>query len=135
MPADPPPAPAKTVLVALLLLAGVLAAIGCESSAGRSLHGARLYTAGSEAMARGETVRAVALLEEAAVLVPHASEIQNHLGLAYWSAGRTVEARVAFTPAVELDCENRAAQGNLARLERGEPITAAPSNDRRQEGG
>jgi Flp pilus assembly protein TadD len=84
----------------------------------RALRGARHYATGSTALERSQTDRAVEELERAAVLIPHASEIQNHLGLAYWSAGRRVSARAAFERAIELDCENRAAEANLAGLSR-----------------
>jgi len=56
----------------------------------------------------------VAELESAAERVPHASEVHNHLGLAYASAGRHDEALAAWRRAVELDCDNEAAQRNLA---------------------
>jgi Flp pilus assembly protein TadD len=87
------------------------------------LQGARLYRSGTDALDRGETAVAIADLERAAELVPEASEIQNHLGLAYQAAGRDADARHAFARAVELDCDNAAAQENLAvaelRQERG----------------
>ncbi len=83
----------------------------------RTLRGARHYNAGTEALSRNQGELAVGELERAATLVPHASEIQNHLGLAYWSEGRIVEARFAFEKAVELDCENAAAKSNLDRLD------------------
>jgi Flp pilus assembly protein TadD len=75
--------------------------------------GARLYQSGTEALDRGEPERAVADLEGAAARVPEASEIQNHLGLAYAAAGRDEDALQAFRRAVALDCENHAAQQNL----------------------
>ena len=65
-----------------------------------------------------------ALLEQAARLLPHASEVQNHLGIAYSMAGRDDDALAAFGRAVELDCSNRAALQNLAEAEadrEGEP--------------
>jgi Flp pilus assembly protein TadD len=73
---------------------------------------ARLYRRGSTALERGE-------IERAATLVPHASEIQNHLGLAYAASGRDGDALRAFRRAVELDCDNRQALHNLAVAERG----------------
>jgi len=79
--------------------------------------GARLYRSGSQALDRGETALAIVELERAAQLVPEASEVQNHLGLAYQAAGRDEEARLAFERAVALDCDNRAAQENLAVAE------------------
>ena len=68
----------------------------------------------SLALDQGEPQRAISELEGAARLVPHASEIHNHLGLAYAEAGRVEEARRAFQRALVLDCDNRAARANLA---------------------
>jgi len=82
-----------------------------------SYQGARLYRSGSLALERGHTARAIADLERAATLVPQASEVRNHLGLAYAAAGRDAEALRAFRRAVELDCDNAAAQQNLAAAE------------------
>lgn len=89
---------------------------GCESASMQTLLGARHYAAGNDALARNHGERAIEELERAAALVPHASEIQNHLGLAYWSEGRLGEARTAFEQALELDCENQAAESNLESL-------------------
>ncbi len=44
--------------------------------------------------------------------------MQNHLGLAYDAAGRPEAAQQAFERAVELDCDNEAAQQNLDFVER-----------------
>jgi Flp pilus assembly protein TadD len=98
----------------IALLAGVALAVpvGCAG-----FQGARLYASGSEALDRGDTARAVADLERAATLVPHASEIQNHLGIAYASAGRHDEALRAFRRALALDCDNEAARSNLRAAE------------------
>jgi Flp pilus assembly protein TadD len=96
------PAFARVTAVLLLGLAG------CAS-----FEGARLYESGSRALDRGESERAIADLERAAELVPQASEVQNHLGLAYAAAGREDAALRAFHRAVELDCDNAAAQQNL----------------------
>ena len=98
------------VVAALLAVVGFL---GCAS-----YRGARLYQEGSAALDRGEVERAVSDLEDAARLVPQASEIQNHLGLAYAAAGRDVDALSAFRNAVALDCDNEAAANNLRRAER-----------------
>ena len=98
------------LLVALLLVA--LEAAGCAT-----YQGARLYSSGTEALDRGDTARAIADLERAAELVPHASEIQNHLGLAYSAGGRHREALLAFRRAVALDCDNQAARRNLRAAE------------------
>ncbi len=90
----------------------VAAASGCAS-----IEGGRLYTSGTDALERGDVESAVDALEHAADLVPQASEIQNHLGLAYQAAGRSVDARTAFERAVDLDCDNAAARHNLAAIE------------------
>jgi len=102
----------------------ILAALGLAASVGCApWQGAQLYQSGTDALDRGETAVAIADLERAAELVPEASEVQNHLGLAYQAAGRDAEAREAFERAVALDCDNRAAKENLAvaelRSERG----------------
>ena len=107
----------RRLLVALLLVA--LASVGCAA-----YRGARLYSSGTEALDRGDTARAIADLERAAELVPHASEIQNHLGLAYAAAGRSRDALLAFRRAVALDCGNLAARRNLEAAEAREtPMT------------
>jgi Flp pilus assembly protein TadD len=93
---------------AALATALVLLLAGCTS-----FRGARLYQSGTEALDRGDTARAIDELEQAARLVPEASEIQNHLGLAYAAAGRQGDALHAFERAVDLDCENAAAGANL----------------------
>lgn len=105
--------------MALLLLA--LASVGCAT-----YQGARLYTSGTEALDRGDTTRAIADLERAAELVPHASEIQNHLGLAYAAEGRDREALRAFRRAVALDCNNQAARRNLQAAEAHETLATDP---------
>ena len=93
-----------TALRLAAALAVGLALCGCAS-----FQGARLYRSGTDALERGETARAIADLERAAGLVRHASEVQNHLGLAYEAAGRPEAAQRAFERAVELDCNNAAA--------------------------
>lgn len=87
--------------------------LGCAS-----LEGARLYRDGSAALDRGEPEQAIALLERAAERVPQASEVQNHLGIAYARAGRHDAALAAWRRAVALDCENTAARSNLREAER-----------------
>ena len=59
---------------------------------------------------------------------PDASEIQNHLGLAYVEAGREADALRAFQRAVALDCDNQAARQNLraAEARAGAEAVAAP---------
>ena len=102
-------------MLCVMLCVSVLQ-VGCESTPMRALRGARHYAAGSDALERNQSDRAILELERAAALIPHASEIQNHLGLAYWSGGRREPARVAFKRALELDCENQAAEANLVSL-------------------
>lgn len=94
---------APSLLLALLALAS-----GCAS-----LEASRLYASGTEALDRGDTARAIADLERAAALWPEASEVHNHLGLAYARAGRDALALAAFEQAVALDCDNDAARHNL----------------------
>jgi Flp pilus assembly protein TadD len=86
-------------------------AAGCAS-----FEGARLYASGTRALETGDSARAIADLERAVELVPHASEAHNHLGLAYLQAGRRADALAQFEHAVALDCDNAAAQANLALL-------------------
>ncbi len=97
-----------------LLLGGLLmGAPGCAS-----FQGSRLFVSGTEHLDRGDTQAAIADLERAAALWPDASEVQNHLGLAYASAGRHPEALSAFQRAVDLDCDNQAARANLEAARR-----------------
>jgi len=91
----------------------VLGVVGCSS-----YQGARLYQSGTLALDRGDSARAVEELERAAELVPEASEVQNHLGLAYAAAGRDDDALKAFQRAVDIDCGNLAAVENLAVAQR-----------------
>jgi Flp pilus assembly protein TadD len=98
--------PARSRLLPTLGLAALLAACA-------SYEGARLYRSGTRALDRGETQRAIQDLERAAALVPEASEVQNHLGLAYAAAARPADAERAFRRALELDCDNAAARENL----------------------
>ncbi len=99
--------------VAIALAGGVAMAPGCAS-----LEGARLYGSGTQALDRGDTQRAISDLERAVVLVPHASEVHNHLGVAYEIDGRLGDAAREFQRAVDLDCENLAAVENLAAARR-----------------
>ena len=91
-----------------------VAAIGLGCS---SYESGRLYITGTAALDRGDADRAVADLERAAELRPEASEVQNHLGLAYQAAGRPGDAESAFRRAVALNCENAAASENLRVVE------------------
>ncbi len=106
------------IAVALVLVLGCT--VGCAS-----LRGARLYRSGSQALERGELTLAVAQLEEAARLVPQASEIQNHLGLSYLALGRREAARGAFDRALQLDCDNQAARDNRLLAE-GQALQSLP---------
>ena len=93
-------------------LCAVVLALGCSS-----LRAARLYQSGTSALDRGDSTQAVADLERAAELLPEASEVQNHLGLAYQATGRERDAESAFRRAVALDCGNAAAVENLRVVE------------------
>ena len=62
---------------------------------------------------------AVAMLERAAELAPEASEVRNHLGLAYVVRGDLARAEAAFEAAIALDCDNLAARRNLRALRAG----------------
>ena len=93
---------------AIALAGGVATAAGCAS-----IEGARLYGSGTQALDRGDTQRAISDLERAVVLVPHASEVHNHLGVAYEVDGRLEEAAREFQRAVDLDCDNLAALHKL----------------------
>jgi Flp pilus assembly protein TadD len=86
--------------------------LGCST-----YNAARLYHTGTLALDEGDYDRAVMDLEQAAVLHPEASEVQNHLGLAYQAVGRMGEAELAFRHAVALDCRNAAAAENLQVME------------------
>ncbi len=93
----------------LLLAVGLVAATACAE-----FRGARLYHSGTEALDRGDPTQAIADLERAAELAPGASEVRNHLGLAYAAAGRSDDAIASFEQALVLDCDNEAARRNLA---------------------
>lgn len=119
--------------VRMLRVAGSLASIAlvglaCTGSPPvRALRAARYYAAGTRALDRGDVRGAIEALEQAARFVPDASEIQNHLGLAYWSGGRSDDALRALERAVELDCGNEAARANLARLRAGMEVSTEAS--------
>jgi tetratricopeptide (TPR) repeat protein len=99
-----------------LALVMIVASAACQSGPVRAFQGARYYAAGSESLDRGDGEKAVQELLRAAELVPHASEVQNHLGLAYLATGDSNRARVAFEAAIELDCDNEAARLNLVSV-------------------
>lgn len=96
-----------------------LASVGLAACA--SFDGARHYRNGSDALERGEVGQAITELEQAAVLLPEASEVRNHLGIAYLEAGRSDEALREFEEAVSLDCTNDAAVHNLRAMQSGQP--------------
>jgi Flp pilus assembly protein TadD len=98
------------VLALVLVLAPGLG--GCAS-----IEAARLYRSGTAALDAGAPEHAVADLERAASLAPEASDVQNHLGLAYAASGRPGDAEHAFRRAVQLDCDNAAARENLRAAE------------------
>lgn len=116
----------RIVLIASILILSSIVISGCQSGPVLAFQGSRHYVAGSEALERGDGDVAIAELLEAARLIPHASEIQNHLGLAYWENAQLGPAKSAFERAVELDCENEAARVNLERLR--DKIESSPSN-------
>lgn len=96
----------------------MLAAVSLGVTGCASLDGARSYRSGSDALERGDLAVAIVELEEAARLLPGASEVRNHLGIAYLEAGRSDDALRAFEEAVSLDCTNEAARHNLGLLRR-----------------
>lgn len=109
---------ANVLVLGSAFLALVL--VACAGSTPvRAVRAARYYAVGTRALDRGESRAAIDALELAVGLMPNASEIHNHLGLAYWSEGRSEEALREIGKAVELDCENEAARVNLARLRAG----------------
>lgn len=97
--------------VAVLGLFAAILGLGCNT-----FQGALLYRDGTRALDAGDTATAITALEEAALRAPEASEVQNHLGLAYLAAERRDDALRAFERAVALDCDNRAAQRNLRAM-------------------
>jgi lipoprotein NlpI len=117
----------RGILCGLVLAVLLLAPLACAS-----WRAARLYTSGTEALDRGELALAITDLEQAASLVPAASEVQNHLGLAYLAAGRGDDALAAFQGAIDRDCENDAARRNLVAARRahslGERVGASPGD-------
>jgi tetratricopeptide (TPR) repeat protein len=94
---------ASLVLAASLLVAST------------TLDATRLFRAGTAALDRGDAPAAVRDLEAAARPLPDSSAVHNHLGLAYDASDRPDDALKEFERAVAIDCDNRAAQANLAR--------------------
>lgn len=113
------------------LWVSLLLGSGCAEGPRRTLEGARFYSAGTRSLEAGDAATAVAELSRAADLVPHASEIQNHLGMAYWTLGELDEAESAFDQALVLDCDNEAARLNRERLiaERSRAAIAQEGNE------
>jgi Flp pilus assembly protein TadD len=93
-------------------LGAAVVGLGCSS-----FEASRLYHTGTLALDEGNSDQAVTDLERAALLLPEASEVQNHLGLAYQAAGRLGDAELAFRRAAALDCDNAAAAENLRIIE------------------
>ena len=104
---------AVTALLAVTAVTAVTGLAGCAR-----WQAAQLYGSGTEALDRGDVALAIHDLERAAALAPQASEVQNHLGLAYGAAGRHEESLAAFERAVDLDCDNAAARENLTAARR-----------------
>lgn len=79
---------------------------------------AQLYQTGTASIGTIGSTKAVTDLERAVFLAPHASQIRNHLGIAYIEVGRFRDAIQAFESAVRLDCDNFAAFQNLKWTEK-----------------
>lgn len=102
------------------------------------LEGPRLHVQGTEALERGDYAQAREKLSQAAELVEHpraASQVQNHLGLAYLGEGNPELASAAFQQAIELDCRNEEAQYNLDVVAQSQPIGAQGQQVDRGNGG
>lgn len=116
-------------IVGLAVSLVTTASLACSSLPPvRAIRAARYYAAGTRALERGDDAVAIEELERAAVLMPDASEIHNHLGLAYWSDGREIEAERELERALELDCDNDAARSNLVRLREAREAEGGVSN-------
>ncbi len=100
----------------MLRLVAILAA--CLLAACATVDGTRLFRSGTAALDRGDAAAAIRDLEAAAQLLPESSAIHNHLGLAYDAAARHGDALREFERALAIDCDNRAAQANLASARR-----------------
>lgn len=107
---------------------------GCAEGPRRALEGARLYSAGTRSLETGDAAKAIIELSRAAELVPYASEIQNHLGMAHWTLGEFEKAESAFDQALVLDCENEAARLNRENL-MAERDQAEPGQEGHEHGG
>jgi Flp pilus assembly protein TadD len=93
----------------------LLTIVACLLVACATVDGTRLFRSGTAALDRGDSGSAVRDLEAAADLLPESSAVHNHLGLAYDAAERHADALREFERAVAIDCDNQAAQANLAR--------------------
>ena len=111
--------PHRSLALAALLLAAALPT--CTS-----IEAAQHYRSGTVALDRDDPALAVEELERAAVLEPDAAHIQNHLGIAYERVGRRDDALRAYERAVELDCENQAAQANLVKAKDARAAASVP---------
>ena len=94
----------------VISLAALLLAVACAT-----VDATQLFRSGTAALDLGDAPAAVRDLEHAAQLLPESSAVHNHLGLAYAASERHAEALREFERAVAIDCENQAAQTNLAR--------------------
>jgi len=75
---------------------------------------------------RGKIAEAIPILERAAAADPRQAEIGEHLGDAYWTAGRRVDARYAWSAAL-LQADGEEAARLRAKLDVGmTPANAAP---------
>lgn len=82
--------------VCSLLIAGLLAGVGCQPP------GARAMFAGEARLKAGESKQAVAQFEQAVKLLPHEWRAWNYLGLARHRAGDLDGARQAYQQAIEV---------------------------------
>ncbi len=73
----------------------------------------------------GDVPGAIRLLERAAELEPRSATINDHLGDAYWAAGRREEARFQWSRALRLDPEPQEALALARKLEEGAAVPLA----------
>ena len=93
----------------IILVAALTLVVACAT-----VDATQLFRSGTAALDRGDAPAAVRDLAQAAQLLPESSAVHNHLGLAYAASERHAEALREFERAVAIDCDNRAAQANLA---------------------
>ena len=74
------------------------------------------YGQGTEMLVKKEYSKALEYLLEAQKLDPKDSEIQNNLGMAYFSKKRSEKGKISFIKAVELDPKNSNARNNYASI-------------------